>query len=118
MQNIFKDTIARIDPKTNKIEEYPIPYGTPAPTGNLTIVPGLGNRTALACVVRTGTDGNIYAASGIRNMLVQINPTTKKIKFLGPNPTDPTGNLINFNDAWTGPEGVSHAKYAKQDGPN
>ena len=110
VQNILKDTIARIDPSTGEVEEYPIPYTTPAPTSIIpgldTVFPGLGNRTALACAIRSGSDGNIYAASGLRNQLVKIVPKTRKITVLGPNPPDILGNLLNFNDLWTGPEGV------------
>ncbi|KAK5125941.1 hypothetical protein LTR85_011296 [Meristemomyces frigidus] len=111
-QNILTDTIARIDPQTGTVEEYPIPYDTPAPTSILnlvdgdTLAPGLGNRSALACAIHTGSDGNIYAAGGLRNQLVKIVPSTREITVLGPNPPNELGDLLFFNDMWTGPNGM------------
>lgn len=96
VQNILVDTIARIDPNTGKVDgmksipdlvtpltrrlEYPIPYTTPKL--NYTVLPGFnqtGGRTAFACAIRPGNDGNIYAASGIRNQFLRINTTSRKI---------------------------------------
>lgn len=98
VQNFLVDTIARIDPKTGVVEgmstvsqpvppltehlEFPIPYTLPVL--DTSVLPGiglkqLGGRTAFACAIRPGNDGNLYAASGIRNQFLRINPTTRKI---------------------------------------
>lgn len=104
VQDILVNKIARIDPKTGKVDEYDIPYTTPA--ANLNVLPGGGGRTALACAIRPGRDGYIYAASGIRNQLVQINPTTRKIRVFTPQPYNPAGDLQPFNDLYAGPTGM------------
>lgn len=48
----------------------------------------------------------MYAASGIRNQLVKINPRTKQINVLTPTPYNPLGNLEPFNDLWTTEDGM------------
>lgn len=54
--------IFRIDPKTDKVEEYPIPFTLPK-NENATL-PGNGKFVALSCAIRPGADGNIYASNG------------------------------------------------------
>ena len=66
----------------------------------------LQGRAALACVIRLGRDGKLYAATGIRNQFLKIDPTTKNITVFNTNPYNPLGNLQPFNDAWEGPTGV------------
>lgn len=64
------------------------------------------DRTALSCAIRTGADGNLYAANGVRNQLVRINPSTKKIDLFQMTPPNPLGNLQPFNDLYTAKEGI------------
>jgi len=104
-EDILVNKIQRIDPSTGVVEEYEIPYTTPAL--DFSVLPTLEGRTAFACAIRPGADGNIYAATGIRNEFVRVNVTTKKIDVFTPPPPNPLGNLQPFNDLWTGPEGVS-----------
>lgn len=106
-EDILINKLFRVDPKTGNVQEFTIPFTTPI--SNQTI-PGLPtiiqDRTALSCAIRTAKDGNIYASNGIRNQLVRINPTTKKIKIFQP-PPNPAGNLFNFNDLTTeDPNGI------------
>ncbi|KAK3060181.1 hypothetical protein LTS18_009135, partial [Coniosporium uncinatum] len=104
VEDILVNKIQRIDPSTGHVDEYDIPYTTQAL--DYSVVPSLENRTAFACAIRPGTDGNIYAATGIRNQFVRVNVTTKKIDVFTPTPPNPLGNLQPFNDLWTGPEGM------------
>ncbi|KAF2165243.1 hypothetical protein M409DRAFT_24625 [Zasmidium cellare ATCC 36951] len=104
---ILVNKIFRVDPQSGEVDEYPIPFTTPL--SNQTI-PGLNNplvqdRTALSCAIRTGADGNLYAANGLRNQLLRINPRTKNIQVLQP-PPNPLGNLFNFNDLYTAKDGI------------
>jgi len=101
---MFVDKIARIDPQTGVVQEYDIPYTTPAL--NASVLPGQGGRTALACAIRPGNDGNIYAASGIRNQFLRINTTTRHIDVFTPTPYNPAGDLQPFNDLTAGPDGM------------
>ncbi|CAK3858569.1 uncharacterized protein LOC112000686 [Lecanosticta acicola] len=105
---ILKNNIFRIDPKTGQVDEYPIPFTTPI--SNRTI-PGLNNaliqdRTAFSCAIRRGADGNLYASNGLRNQLVQINPTTKAIRIFQPPSQNPLGDLQPFNDLYTAHDGI------------
>jgi len=108
-QDILVDKIARIDPHTGEVEEFEIPYDGPGLQGGalLGVPDAFLNRTALACAIQPGHDGNIYAASGLRNQFIRINPTTKKIDVFTPNPPNPLGNLLFLNDLYAHPEGVS-----------
>ncbi|KAE9387039.1 soluble quino protein glucose dehydrogenase [Gymnopus androsaceus JB14] len=123
VQNILVDKIARVDPATGDVEEYSIPYTLPPL--NASLLPGFtGGRTALACAIRPGNDGNIYAASGIRNQFLRINVTTRKIDVFTPTPYNPLGDLQPFNDLTAGPDGmffsqttanvISHFNYASE----
>lgn len=142
VQNILVDTIVRIDPINGQVSgsyvrlhtsycwltrtEYKIPYTIPG-TNSPAILPALTNgRTALACAIRAGTDGNLYAASGLRNQFLRINPWTKKIDVFSmlPDPSlfrnrkaheliiiappnyNPLGDLQPFNDLTPGPTGM------------
>nr|XP_018900835.1 PREDICTED: uncharacterized protein LOC109032938 [Bemisia tabaci] len=97
--------IFRVDPNTSLVEHYQIPYTIPAL--NITLPPEVGQiigRTALACAIRPGADGNIYAATGTRNQLARINPKTRKIEIVVS--LSVLGNLQPFNDLYTSPTGM------------
>ncbi|QDS72785.1 hypothetical protein FKW77_005458 [Venturia effusa] len=100
-QNILVDTNVRIDPGTGQVSEYRISYTIPG-TNDPAVLPALTNgRTALACAIRTGNDGNLYAASGLRNQFLRINPGTKKIDVFRPTGmyfSQTTANLISHFD--------------------
>ena len=103
VEDILVDKIARVDPDTGEVEEFDIPYTT----GPLLGLGDIAGRGALACAIQPGDDGNLYAASGIRNQFVKIEPTTKNITVFTPPPGNPLGNLQPFNDLYAGPTGVS-----------
>jgi streptogramin lyase len=109
VQDILVDKIARIDPDTGDVEDFDIPYDGPGLQGGalLGIPDTLLNRSALACALQPGHDGNIYAASGHRNQFSRINPTTKKIDVFTPNPPAPLGDVLFLNDLYAHPDGVS-----------
>ena len=106
-QDILVNYLFRVDPATGHVTEYKIPFTTPL--SNVTI-PGVAqiiqDRTAFSCAIRNGADGNIYAANGLRNQLVRINPTTKEIKVFEVEPANPLGNGFPFNDLYTGKHGI------------
>ena len=106
-EDILVNYLFRIDPETGATTEYPIPFTTPA--SNVTI-PGISqaiqDRTAFSCAIRTGQDGNIYATNGLRNQLIRINPTTKKIDVFETTPVDPAGNAFPFNDLYSAADGI------------
>lgn len=67
------------------------------------------DRTVLSCAIRKGADGNLYAANGLRNQLVRINPTTKKIDIFEMPPgliPNLAGNLQPFNDLTAAKDGM------------
>ena len=99
----------RVDLATGQLDEYDIPYTLdPLPVPNSLVPSDVQGRIALSCVVRTGADGMVYGATGIRNQLARIDPISKKVEvFNTGNPQNPAGNLQPFNDAWPGPTGVS-----------
>lgn len=105
-EDIAVNYIFRVDPATGKVTQYKIPFTTPL--SNVTI-PGVSqaiqDRTALSCAIRNGADGNIYASNGVRNQLVRINPTTKKIQVFAID-NNPAGNLQPFNDIYTAKDGI------------
>ncbi|KAG4443915.1 hypothetical protein IFR05_000555 [Cadophora sp. M221] len=108
-QGILDNIFFRIDPSTGVITEYQIPFTTPldpTPIGIPDVLKTVTDRTALSCAIRTGADGNLYAGNGLRNQLVRINPTTKKIDILQTTPVNPAGNLFNFNDLYTATDGI------------
>ncbi|GIZ37116.1 hypothetical protein CKM354_000057600 [Cercospora kikuchii] len=100
-EGILANNIFRIDPNTGLVEEYPIPFTTPISNETIPIPTILGQRAAFSCAIRRGADGNLYAANGIRNQLVRINPGTRKIDVLQPPGTGAIGNLQPFNDLYT-----------------
>lgn len=100
----LSNKLVRIDIATSELEEYNIPYILP-PLPNSVLPSDVQGRVALACVVQPGKDGNVYAAAGVRNEFVRINPQTKKVDVFYTN--NPLGNLQPFNDAWPGETGVS-----------
>lgn len=110
--NFITNTIGRVDPITGAVTEYKVPSTSLAD-------PRLGDlagRAGFSCVIQPGSDGFLYAASGIRNELLKINPKTKEIKVFTPPSTgelpSPAGNLEPFNDMWRGPKGVSFPSLA------
>ncbi|KAI5194015.1 hypothetical protein AUEXF2481DRAFT_6785 [Aureobasidium subglaciale EXF-2481] len=108
-QGVLNNIFFRLDPNTGNIEEYPIPFTT-ALSAEPIRLPGvaksLTDRTAFSCAIRTGADGNLYAGNGIRNQLLRINPTTKKIDVFQIPPTDPAGDLFFFNDLYSAKDGI------------
>lgn len=108
VQYLFSEKIARIDPETNALTEYDIPFTGPKLPAPLKPV---ANIALGACVVRAGKDGNIYAANGLRNQLVKLDLATKKVSvFTPPNPLPGLGNLQPFNDMWGAPEGMYYSQ--------
>lgn len=108
-QGILDNIFFRIDPATGHIDEYPIPFTTPldpTPISLPGVLKSVTDRTALSCAIRKGADGNLYAGNGLRNQLVRINPTTKKIDIFEPTPVNPAGNLFNFNDLYSAEDGI------------
>lgn len=105
----LSNKIVRIDPRSGELDEYDIPYTIPLlPVSS---IPAFAQAQGAvgACVVRTGYDGKVYVATGVRNQLARIDPATKVVEvFNTGDPQDPTGNLQPFNDAWPGEYGVSN----------
>jgi len=100
-EDILVNKIFRLAPKSGEIQEFDIPFTTAL--SNNTQIPALNSgllqdRTAFSCAIRTGQDGNLYASNGVRNQLVRINPTTKKIDIFAPPINNPLGDLQPFND--------------------
>lgn len=98
-----------MNPDTGNVEQYPIPFTTPlsaTPIELPGVLKSVTDRTALSCAIRNGADGNIYAGNGLRNQLVRINPTTKKIDIFEPTPINPAGDLFPFNDLYSAPDGI------------
>jgi len=104
IQNFLVDTLVRLNPATGERTEYQIPYkNPPSPTS---VLPGFGNRTALGCAIRPGNDGKIYAASGVRNEIVVLDPPSGNVQVYAQPVNNPLGDLFPFNDLWPGPTGV------------
>ncbi|MCJ1441974.1 MAG: hypothetical protein MMC23_002466 [Stictis urceolatum] len=97
--------LARVDVTTGAVTDYPIPWTLP-PLAENPLAGLAGGRLNLACVVRSGADGHLYAANGLRNQLVKMNVTTKDIEVLTPPGLGPAGNLQPFNDAYTAEDGI------------
>jgi streptogramin lyase len=108
-QDLLVNHFFRIDPDTGHIDEFPIPFTTPLDPNPIQL-PGvlktITDRTALSCAIRAGADGNIYAGNGLRNQLIRINPTSKKIDLFEPQPLNPLGDLFPFNDLYTAEDGI------------
>ncbi|KAI5368376.1 putative WD40/YVTN repeat-like-containing domain superfamily [Septoria linicola] len=106
-EGILDNIIFRIDPHTGVVEEYPIPFTTPASNQTIPGVPRvIAERGVFSCAIRRGADGNLYAANGLRNQLVRINPTTREIEVFQPPGTGVAGNLQPFNDLYTSDDGM------------
>jgi streptogramin lyase len=108
-EDFLKNIIFRLDPQSGHIEEYPIPFTTSlsaTPIQISGIAKTLLDRTSLSCAIRAGADGNMYAGNGLRNQLVRINPTTKKIDLFQATSSNPLGNGFPFNDLWTSKDGM------------
>lgn len=103
VEDILVDKIARIDINTGEVTEYDIPYSEDP----VSTLPEIAGRGALACAILPGNDGMLYAASGVRNQLVRIDPISKEIDVFTPAPFDALGDLQPLNDMYRGPEGVS-----------
>ena len=103
LQEQLVNKLARIDPTTGAVTEYEIPWTLPEL--NVTI-PNVAGRAVLACAVRAGADGHLYASNGLRNQLVKVDVYSKQIEVLTPPPLDPAGDLQPFNDMYTGPDGM------------
>lgn len=105
VQYLFAEKLARIDPVTGNITEYAIPFK--GPLGTPDILPAANGKALLACVIRAGKDGNLYAANGLRNQLVKLDMKTKKVSvFTPPGLLQPVGNLQPLNDLWGAEEGM------------
>ncbi|KAK0099458.1 hypothetical protein ONS95_004669 [Cadophora gregata] len=108
--NFITNTIGRVDPTTGAVTEYKVPSVN---VTNLRLG-DLAGRAGFSCVIQPGSDGFLYAASGIRNELIKINPTTKDIKVFTPPSTGElpsvVGNLEPFNDMWRGPKGMLYTQ--------
>ena len=104
-QDLVAPRVGVFNYKTEKFQEFQIPYSAAVPS----TAPQLGNITGIQCVVRTGKDGMVYGGSGIRNEIVQINQRTNpvKIQVFSPATFNPLANLQPFNDAWAADQGVS-----------
>lgn len=106
-QGILANIIFRIDPQSGKVEEYPIPFTTPASSQTISGVPNtVSERAVFSCAIRKGADGNLYAANGLRNQLVRINPSTRQISVFQPPGTGVAGNLQPFNDLYSSSDGM------------
>nr|POE65866.1 virginiamycin b lyase [Quercus suber] len=106
-ESILVNEIFRLDPDTGAFEGFTIPFTTPVSNVTLPdVLPALQDRTAFSCAIRMGGDGNLYAANGIRNQLIRINPMTKAIEIFEPTPVNPVGNLQPFNDLYSSSDGI------------
>lgn len=100
---LLANKIVQINPTTNAIKEFDIPFTLPL-LSNLSL-PVYGGVAFAPCVVRPGQDGAMYAATGLRNQLAKLNLTTGEVSvFTPPNALQPVGNLQLLNDMWGGPE--------------
>lgn len=106
-QNFLDNSISKVDVNSGEITNYPIPY-SPDQLYNATLP--LTGRVAFACAIQPGSDGYLYAATGIRSQFLKINPRNGLIKvFTPPIPNVPfLGNIQPFNDLWDGGTGVSY----------
>jgi virginiamycin B lyase len=83
---MFANQIARIDPITGDVREYPIPWGPTCPRPHTSPGPGIlpAGFTSLSCTIKPGADGNIYFTNGIRNQIGQLNPSTGAVQLFTP----------------------------------
>jgi hypothetical protein len=104
-QNFLDNSISRIEIQSGQVTNFPVPY-SPDQIYNVSLP--LTGRIAFACAIQPGSDGNLYAATGVRSQFLKINPATGAIKvFTPPLPNVPLlGNIQPFNDLWDGGSGV------------
>ncbi|KAH7067629.1 hypothetical protein BKA63DRAFT_522531 [Paraphoma chrysanthemicola] len=104
-QNFLDNSISRIEVESGKVTNFPVPY-SPDQLYNTTLP--LTGRVAFACAIQPGSDGNLYAATGVRSQFLKINPATGNVKvFTPPLPNIPLlGNIQPFNDLWDGGSGM------------
>lgn len=112
-QNFLDNTVSKIVISTGEITNYPVPY-SPDQLYNASLP--LSGRVAFACAIQPGSDGNLYAATGVRSQFLKINPSNGDIKvFTPPAPNVPfLGNIQPFNDLWDGGDGVSISETVQQ----
>lgn len=106
-QNFLDNTVSKIEIGSGKITNYKVPYSPDQLYPNQSLP--LSGRVAFACAIQPGSDGHLYAATGVRSQFLKINPLDGNIKvFTPPLPNVPLlGNIQPFNDLWDGGSGVS-----------
>lgn len=112
-QNFLDNTISKIEITSGRITNYKVPYSPDQLYPNQSLP--LTGRVAFACAIQPGSDGNLYAATGVRSQFLKINPSNGNIKvFTPPLPNVPfLGNIQPFNDLWDGGSGVSRLVFQK-----
>lgn len=107
-QNFLDNTVSKIEIGTGRITNYKVPYSPDQLYPNQSLP--LTGRIAFACAIQPGSDGNLYAATGVRSQFLKIDPSNGNIKvFTPPLPNVPfLGNIQPFNDLWDGGSGVGH----------
>ncbi|KAF3008468.1 hypothetical protein E8E13_004363 [Curvularia kusanoi] len=98
--NFLDNTISKIEIDSGHITNYKIPYSPDQLYPNQSLP--LTGRVAFACAIMPGSDGNLYAATGLRSQFLKINPSNGDIKvFTPPLPNVPfLGNIQPFNDMY------------------
>ncbi|KAL1604245.1 hypothetical protein SLS59_004039 [Nothophoma quercina] len=105
-QNFLDNTVSKIEIGSGQITNYKAPYSPDQLYPNQSLP--LTGRVAFACAIQPGSDGNLYAATGVRSQFLKINPSNGDIKvFTPPPPNVPfLGNIQPFNDLWDGGDGM------------
>jgi hypothetical protein len=105
-QSFLDNSISKIEIGSGKITNYKAPCSPDQLYTNQSL--SLTGRVAFACAIQPGSDGNLYAATGIRSQFLKINPVNGNIKvFTPPVPNVPfLDNIQPFNDLWDGGSGV------------
>ena len=100
----YNHPTSKIEIESGRITNYKYPDGLYLNKSSL-----VTERIAFSCAIRPGSDGNLYAATGLTSQFLKINPSTGDIKlFTPPLPNVPfLGNLQPFNDLYDGGSGVS-----------
>lgn len=83
---MFANQIARVDPVTGHVREYPVPWGPACPRPHTSAGPRIlpAGFTPLSCTIKPGADGNIYFTNGIRSQIGQLNPDTGAVRLFTP----------------------------------
>lgn len=107
-QNFLENSVSKIEIGSGRITNYKVPYSPDQLYPNQSLP--LTGRVAFACAIQPGSDGNLYAATGVRSQFLKINPSNGNIKvFTPPLPNVPfLGNIQPFNDLWDGESGVGN----------